>query len=47
MATDKRSGIEYQPPHVADLGTIADLTAGAGNMTNRDNGINDSSGKSA
>ncbi len=47
MVEEQRSPIEYQPPSVADLGTLADLTAGAGNKTNRDIAGNDSNGKSA
>jgi hypothetical protein len=46
MASEQRT-IEYQAPRVVDLGTLAELTAGAGNMTNRDVAGADSSGKSA
>jgi hypothetical protein len=47
MVEQEPSPIEYQPPSVADLGTLADLTAGAGNQGNRDISHDDSSGKSA
>jgi hypothetical protein len=44
MAAEERTRLEYQPPRVTDLGTLADLTAGAGTMT-RDVAGNDSNGK--
>jgi hypothetical protein len=48
MVEQQRSPIEYQPPSVADLGTLADLTAGVNNVPpNRDTAGNDSDGKSA
>jgi hypothetical protein len=48
MVEQQRSSAEYQPPSVADLGTLADLTAGANNVPHvRDIGANDSNGKSA
>jgi hypothetical protein len=49
MVEQKRGPIEYQAPSVADLGTLADLTAGANNVPHiRDLGTpNDSNGKSA
>jgi hypothetical protein len=48
MAEQQRSPIEYQPPRVADLGTLADLTAGTNNVPHtRDVPGNDSNGKSA
>ena len=48
MVEQQRSPIEYEAPSVADLGTLADLTAGAANVPpNRDVPGNDSNGKSA
>ncbi len=47
MAEQRRSSIEYEAPSVADLGTLADLTAGMGHISNRDIPGNDSNGKSA
>ena len=48
MVEEQRSPIEYQPPRVADLGTLADLTAGTNRVPHvRDNPSNDSDGKSA
>ena len=47
MVEQQRSPIEYEAPSVADLGTLADLTAGAGHTSNRDIPGNDSMGKSA
>jgi hypothetical protein len=48
MVEQPRSPTEYQPPCVADLGTLADLTAGANNVPHiRDVNGNDSEGKSA
>ena len=48
MVEQQRSPIEYQAPSVADLGTLADLTAGANNVPHiRDVAGNDSNGKSA
>jgi hypothetical protein len=47
MASEEWITVEYQAPIVADLGTLADLTAGAGHSTNRDVAGNDSNGKSA
>ena len=47
MVEQRRSHIEYEAPSVVDLGTLADLTAGAGHQGNRDNLMNDSEGKSA
>jgi hypothetical protein len=48
MVEQQLSPIEYQPPRVADLGTLADLTAGANNVPHvRDTPGNDSDGKSA
>jgi hypothetical protein len=44
MAPEERTRLEYQPPRVTDLGTLADLTTGAGNHT-RDVPGNDGSGK--
>ena len=48
MVEQQRSPIEYQAPSVADLGTLADLTAGASHTPHiRDLPGNDSNGKSA
>ena len=47
MASEQMTTREYEAPRVIDLGTLADLTAGAGNMTNRDVAASDSNGKSA
>ena len=48
MVEQQRSPIEYQPPSVTDLGTLAELTAGANNVPpNRDIPGNDMNGKSA
>jgi hypothetical protein len=47
MVEQQPSAIEYQPPSVVDLGTLADLTAGVGNQGNRDLAHDDSTGKSA
>jgi len=48
MVEQQRSSVEYQAPRVADLGTLADLTAGANNVPHiRDTPGNDSDGKSA
>jgi hypothetical protein len=48
MVEEQRTPVEYQAPMVADLGTLADLTAGANNVPhNRDVEGNDSQGKSA
>ena len=48
MVEQQRSPVEYEAPRVADLGTLADLTAGANNVPhNRDVPGNDSNGKSA
>jgi hypothetical protein len=44
MAPEERSDLEYQPPRVTDLGTLADLTAGAGHNA-RDVAGSDGSGK--
>jgi hypothetical protein len=47
MVEQQPSPIEYEAPSVVDLGTLADLTAGAGNQGNRDVAHDDSTGKSA
>jgi hypothetical protein len=48
MVEEQRSPIEYQAPSVADLGTLADLTAGASHTPPvSDTPGNDSTGKSA
>ena len=48
MGEQQRSPTEYEPPSVADLGTLADLTAGANNVPHvRDVPGNDVNGKSA
>jgi len=48
MVEQQKGSIEYQAPMVADLGTLADLTAGAiNNPHTRDVPGNDSNGKSA
>jgi hypothetical protein len=48
MVEQQKGSIEYQAPRVADLGTLADLTAGSNNVPHvRDVEGNDSNGKSA
>lgn len=47
MGSEQAVSKSYEAPLVADLGTLADLTAGAGNMTHQDVPGSDGNGKSA